>query len=84
MYAAAFLRLFTTHDPWEAARFATLLASILWRSGVDGIPTAAEIQSPRRRSCTGEENAKSTTVFFRVISTDYASFLAAFPIVWGL
>jgi hypothetical protein len=43
--AAFFVRLFTTHDPWEAARFATLLAShTVRRVGLDGIPTAAEIQ----------------------------------------
>jgi len=42
---AFFVRLFTTHDPWEAARFATLLAShTVTRVGLDGIPTAAEIQ----------------------------------------
>lgn len=46
VYAAAFfVRLFTTHDPWEAARFATLAAShTVTRVGLDGIPTAAEIQ----------------------------------------
>lgn len=46
VYAAAFfVRLFTTHDPWEAARFATLVAShTVTRVGLDGIPTAAEIQ----------------------------------------
>jgi len=46
VYAAAFfVRLFTTQDPWEAARFATLLAShTVTRVGLDGIPTAAEIQ----------------------------------------
>lgn len=43
--AAFFARLFTTRDPWEAARFATLLAShTVTRVGLDGIPTAAEIQ----------------------------------------
>lgn len=43
--AAFFVRLFTTRDPWEAARFATLLAShTVTRVGLDGIPTAAEIQ----------------------------------------
>lgn len=42
---AFFVRLFATHDPWEAARFATLLAShTVRRVGLDGIPTAAEIQ----------------------------------------
>jgi len=43
--SAFFVRLFTTHDPWEAARFATLLAShTVTRVGLGGIPTAAEIQ----------------------------------------
>ena len=42
---AFFVRLFTTHDPWEAARFATLLAShTVRRVGLNGIPTTAEIQ----------------------------------------
>lgn len=46
IFAAAFLvRLFTTHDPWEAARFATLLAShSVKRVGLDGIPTPEEIR----------------------------------------
>jgi hypothetical protein len=46
VYAAAFfVRLSTTHDPWEAARFATLLAShTVTRVGLDGIPTAEEIR----------------------------------------
>jgi len=44
--AAFFVRLFTTHDPWEAARFATLLAShTVTRVGLDGIPTAEEIRA---------------------------------------
>ena len=44
--AAFFIRLFTTRDPWEAARFATLIAShSVTRIGLDGIPTDAEIQS---------------------------------------
>lgn len=44
--AAFFIRLYTTRDPWEAARFATLLAShSVTRPGLDGIPTEAEIQS---------------------------------------
>jgi len=43
--AAFFARLFSTHDPWEAARFATLLASHrVTRVGLDGIPTAEEIR----------------------------------------
>jgi sugar/nucleoside kinase (ribokinase family) len=46
IYAAAFfVRLYTTRDPWEAARFATLLASYsVTRSGLESIPTADEIQ----------------------------------------
>jgi sugar/nucleoside kinase (ribokinase family) len=44
--AAFFIRLFTTRDPWEAARFATLLAShSVTRLGLDGIPTKQEIAS---------------------------------------
>ena len=43
--AAFFVRLYTTHDPWEAARFATLLASYtVTRVGLDGIPTPEEIR----------------------------------------
>lgn len=42
---AFFFRLYTTRDPWEAARFATQLASIsVTRSGLDGIPSTEEIQ----------------------------------------
>jgi sugar/nucleoside kinase (ribokinase family) len=42
--AAFFVRLFTTRDPWEAARFATQLAArSVTRPGLDGIPTQAEI-----------------------------------------
>ncbi|MGQ9833285.1 MAG: PfkB family carbohydrate kinase [Candidatus Villigracilaceae bacterium] len=44
--AAFFVRLQTTRNPWEAARFATRLASAsVTRSGLAGIPTAEEIQS---------------------------------------
>lgn len=44
--AAFFIRLFTTRDPWESARFATLLAShSVTRIGLDGIPTKQEIES---------------------------------------
>jgi sugar/nucleoside kinase (ribokinase family) len=44
--AAFFIRLYTTRDPWEAARFATLIAShSVTRVGLDGIPTEQEIQS---------------------------------------
>jgi sugar/nucleoside kinase (ribokinase family) len=43
--AAFFVRLFTTRDPWEAARFATLLSAYsVTRSGLDSIPTSEEIQ----------------------------------------
>lgn len=43
--AAFFVRLYTTRDPWEAARFATYLASFsVTRSGLDAIPTQEEIQ----------------------------------------
>jgi hypothetical protein len=44
--AAFFIRLYTTRDPWEAARFATLIAShSVTRAGLAGIPTEEEIQS---------------------------------------
>ncbi|RPJ39109.1 MAG: ribokinase [Chloroflexi bacterium] len=44
--AAFFIRLQATRDPWEAARFATYLASYsVMRVGLDGIPTAEEIQA---------------------------------------
>ena len=43
--AAFFIRLHTTRDPWEAARFATLLAArSVTRPGLEGIPTAEEIE----------------------------------------
>jgi sugar/nucleoside kinase (ribokinase family) len=43
--AAFFIRLFKTHDPWEATRFATLLASCsVRRPGLEGIATAREIE----------------------------------------
>ena len=43
--AAFFTRLHTTRDPWEAARFATQLASYsVTRPGLEGIPTQDEIQ----------------------------------------
>ena len=43
--AAFFVRLFRTHDPWEATRFATLIASrSVTRIGLAGIPTAQEIE----------------------------------------
>lgn len=46
VYAAAFfIRLYMTRDPWEAARFATQLASIsVTRPGLEGIPTPDEVQ----------------------------------------
>jgi hypothetical protein len=47
IFAAAFFwRLFSTRDPWAAARFATHLASFsVKRTGLDGIPTREEIQT---------------------------------------
>lgn len=43
--AAFFIRLLTTQDPWEAARFATQLSSrSVTRKGLESIPTAEEIQ----------------------------------------
>ena len=43
--AAFFIRLFATRDPWEAARFATLIAArSVTRMGLEGIPTLEEIQ----------------------------------------
>ncbi len=43
--AAFFIRLFTTRDPWEAARFATQLAArSVARVGLGGIPTQKEIE----------------------------------------
>jgi sugar/nucleoside kinase (ribokinase family) len=42
---AFFVRLLKTRDPWEATRFATLLAShSVERAGLDGIPTQLEIE----------------------------------------
>lgn len=42
--SAFFYRLFTTRDPWEAARFATNLSAYsVSRPGLFGIPTAEEI-----------------------------------------
>jgi sugar/nucleoside kinase (ribokinase family) len=44
--AAFFVRLSTTRDPWEAARFATNLAAFsVQRVGLDGIPRPEEIQA---------------------------------------
>ena len=43
--AAFFVRLLKTRDPWEATRFATLIASrSVTRPGLDGIPTPSEIE----------------------------------------
>lgn len=43
--AAFFIRLYSTRDPWEAARFATQLAAYsVTRPGVMGIPSAEEIE----------------------------------------
>lgn len=43
--AAFFIRLHQTHDPWEAARYATQLAAIsVTRPGLLGVPTPAEAQ----------------------------------------
>jgi hypothetical protein len=44
--AALFIRLYMTRDPWEAARFATLLAArSVTREGFEGIPTSREIEA---------------------------------------
>ena len=44
--AAFFIRLNTTRDPWEAARFANALASnSVTRRGLQGVPTPAEVQA---------------------------------------
>jgi sugar/nucleoside kinase (ribokinase family) len=43
--AAFFVRLYTTRDPWEAARFANqLAANSVTRPGLAGIPTPEEIE----------------------------------------
>lgn len=43
--AAFFFRLFSTRDPWEAGRFATLLSAYsVTRVGLESPPTQAEIQ----------------------------------------
>jgi len=45
---AFFVRLLNTRDPWEATRFAVLLAShSVERAGLNGIPTQLEIQQSR-------------------------------------
>ena len=44
--ASFFTRLWTTRDPWEAARFATQLAAqSVQRRGLDSIPTREEIEA---------------------------------------
>lgn len=44
--AAFFTRLFTTRDPWEAARFATQLSAVsVTRPGLAGAPTRDEIET---------------------------------------
>ena len=44
--AAFFYRLYSTRDPWAAARFATQLASYsVTRYGLEGVPNADEIRS---------------------------------------
>jgi sugar/nucleoside kinase (ribokinase family) len=46
--AAFFTRLLGTHDPWEAARFATQIAShSVTRAGLDGMPTPKEIEAAK-------------------------------------
>ena len=46
--AAFFIRLFSTRDPWEAARFATVIAShSVTRVGLNGMPTPQEIESAK-------------------------------------
>ncbi|MDL1909342.1 ribokinase [Chloroflexi bacterium CFX6] len=46
--AAFFIRYLNTRDPWEATRFATLLAShSVERAGLDGVPTQLEIEQSR-------------------------------------
>jgi sugar/nucleoside kinase (ribokinase family) len=43
---AFFTRLYTTRDPWEAARFANQLASLsVTRRGLLGVPTTEEVQT---------------------------------------
>ena len=43
--AAFFVRLYLTRDPWESARFANQIAAVsVTKRGLEGIPTAEEIQ----------------------------------------
>ena len=45
---AFFVRLLSTRDPWEATRFATLLAShSVERAGLDGVPISREIEESK-------------------------------------
>jgi sugar/nucleoside kinase (ribokinase family) len=45
---AFFVRLKNTRDPWEATRFATLVAThSVTRTGLDGIPTSREIEESK-------------------------------------
>jgi sugar/nucleoside kinase (ribokinase family) len=44
--AAFFIHLYTTQDPWEAARFATqLAANSVTRFGLKSVPTQTEVQT---------------------------------------
>jgi sugar/nucleoside kinase (ribokinase family) len=44
--ASFFIRLYSTRDPWEAARFATILSAYsTTRRGLDSIPTQTEIKN---------------------------------------
>lgn len=44
--AAFFIRMYSTRDPWEAARFATLIAArSITRARLDGVPTGQEIEA---------------------------------------
>jgi sugar/nucleoside kinase (ribokinase family) len=43
-----FIRMHETHDPWESARFATLIASrSITRIGLSSVPTPEEVASSR-------------------------------------
>jgi sugar/nucleoside kinase (ribokinase family) len=43
---ALFIRLYMTRDPWEAARFATLLAArSVMRPAFEGVPTSSDIEA---------------------------------------
>jgi hypothetical protein len=43
-----FIRMHETHDPWESARFATLIASrSITRIGLNSVPTSDEVASSR-------------------------------------